>query len=122
MMSHLNTFLEEVIRKTLMFFLIFVSSLFCTQAYANDVAPFAGQCIEGKMYVEPGAVYVGPDGIFLRLEGNFVSVEALFVDEGGVYVNLRNHPDCGHGLYCDRCGGCNPNNRCQYRCKCPPRR
>lgn len=106
-------------RKTMLFSLMFVCMLFSIRASANETAPFAGQTIDGKFYVEPGTVHVGPSSIFLELEGNYVFVEAVYIDEYGVYVNLRSNPKCGHTIYCNRCGGCNRNNRCQYRCKCP---
>ncbi len=44
------------------------------------------QCIDGKLYVEPGTVYVAPNGIFLNVEGQFVPVSGICVDEGGIYV------------------------------------
>jgi hypothetical protein len=111
-------FVEEYMKNAMLFSLMFVFILFGVRVSANEAAPFAGQIIDGKFYVEPGTVHVGPCSIFLELDGNYVPVEAVYIDEYGVYVNLRPDPDCGHALYCNRCGGCNPKNTCRNRCKC----
>lgn len=57
-----------------------------TAALAETPAPFAGQYIDGKLYVEPGTVHVAPNGIFLSTEGNFIPVSGVCIDQGGIYV------------------------------------
>lgn len=54
--------------------------------FANESAPFAGQYIDGKLYVEPGTVHVAPNGIFLAEGGNFIPVKGVCIDECGIYV------------------------------------
>jgi hypothetical protein len=51
-----------------------------------DTAALAGQCIDGKLYIEPGTVHVAPNGIFLNVGGNFVPVSAVCKDKDGIYV------------------------------------
>ena len=69
-------------RKMMNFFLMGLSLLLGTSAFA-ETASLAGQCIDGKFYVEPGTVHVAPNGIFLNIEGHLVPVSGVCVDEGG---------------------------------------
>ncbi len=73
-------------RKMIAFCLMAFCTFFDVGAFANETLPLAGQCIDKKLYVEPGTVHVAPTGIFLNLEGNFVPVDAVCIDEHGVYV------------------------------------
>jgi|GEM_PF-3868457 len=68
---------------------------------ASELAPLAGQCIDGKYYVEPGTVHVAPNGIFLNLSGIFVPVNGVCFDEGGIYVTGY---DAVMMVTCSRCG------------------
>jgi hypothetical protein len=88
--------------------------LISTAAFASDAAPFAGQNIDGKLYVEPGTVYVAPNGIFLNIEGNFISVEGVCMDAYGVYAIGY---DAMRMVTCPRCG--RKYNADRYSDRCP---
>jgi len=78
-----------------------------------------------KVYLSQNQICITEDGMFANLEGmeSLVSIEALFRDDAGMYTILRGERGCKkHGDYCPSCSGCHPNNICQFRCKCPPRR
>ena len=88
-------------RRLMSFFLTGLSMLLGT----TSVFAEAGQCIDGKLYVEPGTVHVAPNGIFGHVEGHFVPVNAVCMDEGGIYVL---------GYNCVRIVQC-PNPKCLKR-------
>jgi phosphoribosylaminoimidazole (AIR) synthetase len=83
---------------------------FGARAFGSETAPLAGQCIDGKLYIEPGTVHVAPNGIFLNEEGSFIQVEAVCMDNSGVYVTGYNvvrwvqcpKPDCRKWYDADR--------------------
>jgi len=74
----------------------------------------AGQCIDGKLYVEPGTVHVAPNGIFLNLDGNFVPVNGVCIDEFGIYVLGY---DCMRIVTCPQCK--RKYNADRYSDRCP---
>jgi hypothetical protein len=94
-------------RKRRIFCLMASCMLFGAREFASEAAPFAGQCIDGKLYVEPGTVHVAPNGIFLNQEGSFVPVSAVCVDDYGIYVSGYNAvrmvrcPTCGNAYDAD---------------------
>jgi hypothetical protein len=100
-------------KKMICFFVVGLSMFLGTAAFA-ETAPFAGQCIDGKFYVEPGTVHVAPNGIFLNLEGNCVPVNYVAMDEYGVYVLGY---DCMRMVTCPRCG--RTYNADRYSDRCP---
>lgn len=84
-------------------------------AFAINAAPFAGQCIDGKFYVEPGTVYVAPNGIFLNLDGNYIPVGMVCSDEVGVYV-LEYELGPENWILCTRCYTVYNADKCNRAC------
>ena len=77
--------------------------------------------ILNKVYISSSQIIIVDNGIFVdfgSLESELLAVESILCDEYGLYIMGRDEPDCGHGMYCPSCGGCNPRSRCEYRCKC----
>jgi hypothetical protein len=109
--------MEEFMRKMFTLYAIISCMFFSTGAFATEVAPFAGQCIDGKFYVEPGTVHVAQNGIFLNVERSFVPVNAVCMDEYGIYVLGYNavrmvkcpKPDCGQWYDAD-----NQSSKCPH--------
>jgi hypothetical protein len=105
---------RKFMRRILNFFAL--NLLLGTTAFAINTTPFAGQCIDGKFYVEPGTVHVAPNGIFLNLDGNFIPVEMVCMDDEGVYV-LEYEEGPKNWVCCTRCGTIYDANR--YSGVCP---
>lgn len=74
-----------------------------------------------EMYVSMEDLIFSESGIFL-ISGdglNLLPVASLSWHSPGIFLaGFTRDPGCGHPLYCERCGGCDPRNRCGYRCKC----
>ena len=104
----------QYLRKMKCFFFITFAMLVSTVSFANESAPLAGQCIDGKLYVEPGTVHVAPNGIFFIEDGNFIPVEWVSIDEYGVYVLTY---DCRRMVKCSDCG--RVYNADVYSDRCP---
>lgn len=76
-----------------------------------------------KLYVTTDQLVLNSDGIFVDCKDfGLVSVHHLSYMGDGIYLAGWERECPKHGKYCSNCGGCHPNNTCQYRCKCPPRR
>lgn len=111
--------MKKIMSACLMGLSIFFGSI----AFAETVS-LAGQCIDGKLYVEPGTVHVAPNGIFLNLAGNFVPVNGVCVDEYGIYVlgydavRMMRGPKCNNYYDADnQSSQCNHGKhgwKCQY--------
>jgi hypothetical protein len=101
----------------LCFVLIGASGLFGEESSASIEIP-----VQQKYYITQDQLQITENGIFVNIEGTscFVAVHSLYCDADGLYIQAIREPSCGHGIYCNACGGC--NQRCPYRCKCPPRR
>lgn len=93
-------------------------------SFENSSCFFEKSDTLNKIYLSASQIIIEDKEIYIdlsRLGNDLLAVESLLCDELGIYILLRNDPDCGHDMYCSSCGGCNPKNRCSYRCKCTRR-
>lgn len=94
-------------------------------AFTSEAAPFAGQTIDGKLYVEPGTVYVAPNGIFLNVEGNLIAVNSICMDQYGVHVpnyqavRMVRCPECGNYYDADNQSSQCRNGYHPWKCQRP---
>jgi hypothetical protein len=108
--------------KTLIFLGIVLMT--CSAVAYESKINLHAEDVECQSYVTTiDRIIMTNEGIFVDLDSmGMIPISSITWLQNGHCLITYKDPDCGHTVYCTKCGGCDPTNRCQYRCKCQSRR